>query len=436
MAALPNVKRKLQFKPLYPDVLGAVTKGTRITMEQLQFAFGISPRQAFINQSFEAVVVLQNMVDQPTSVKVAMQLPTKDRKGNAAVIDTPKPQITLTLQPGEVGILRMPLIAHPPTQPGKEYPVRVAVRYRTGERAVFVRPPNGGAPPSVLDVSPFKLQVLRDIEFRATLWNESAEIVTSTFDLAPHLIPKAPELPQPRYESLWTREKMPKEIELAQSRLADARKLANFADYGSAYPMLRTAVEERFAARDLPLHPAEASAIAKIMTYVIDDAPNLEQSIAIEQTRWFLGLCQVLASDPNLVHAERAEIFANYLFSEVLYEAILLGFDVIEQQVSENLGTPEERIQYANRVIAWMAGRGTADLNYIYLPLIMAGLLVARIVQHTRLENPWEIVDGLREAVRGRVRLADGETVVVFEMLNELLKKAEITFRNQRIDRG
>jgi translation initiation factor IF-1 len=38
--------------------------------------------------------------------------------------------------------------------------------------------------------------------------------------------------------------------------------------------------------------------------------------------------------------------------------------------------------------------------------------------------------------VRGRVRLADGETVVVFEMLNELLKKAEITFRNQRIDRG
>jgi hypothetical protein len=430
------LERKSTFRLLYPDVLGAITGGVRIPMDHLQIALGIFPRQAFINQPFEAVILLQSMVNQPLQVKVALRLPTSDRKGAPAVIDTHKPQIALTMQPGEVGVLRMPIIAKPPTQPGKEFPVRVAVRYRAPEAVEFIRPPAGGAPPSVLEVSPFKLQALRDVEFKAHTWNESAEIITSYFDLAPHRLPQVSEMPKSRYEVLWMGEYMPQEAVLAKSQINLARQLSNSSIYSSSYNAFLHAVNERFAERDMPLHPGEAMAIAKMMAYTLDEAPKLEQVVDVETTRWFLSLCQLMAAHPELAEQDRNELFAKYLFNDVLYEAVLMGFHVIEHKVTEDLGDLDERKLYANRVLAWLAGRGIPDLNYVYLPLVLGGLSISRLVRSLIGENPWDIVDALSEALQGRIRLADGETIIVFDMLNTMINQASLALRSQRIVRG
>lgn len=430
------LERKRTFRLFYPDVLGALTGGTRIPLEHMQVALGIFPRQAFINQPFEAVIVLQSLVNQPLQVKVATRLPTTDRRDAPAVIDTPKPQITLTMQPGEVGVLRMPIIAKPPTQPGKEFPVRVAVRYRVPDGSEFIRPPAGGAPPSVMEISPFKLQVLRDVEFNAHTWNESADIITSYFDLAPHRLSQVSEMPKSRYEILWSQEYMPQEVVLAQSQLNPARQLANSVSYSSSYSAFLEVIEARFEARGLRLYPGEAMAIAKMMAYTLDEAPKLESNVEIEETRWFLTLCQLLSAQPELVDADRNELFAKYLFNDVLYEAILMGFHVIQHKVNEDLGSEAERVQYANRVLAWMSGRGAADLNYIYLPLVLGGLSISRLVRSNIGENPWDIVDTLSEAMQGRIQMADDETVIVFDMLNTLLNQASVGLRSQRIVRG
>lgn len=424
-----------EFKPFYPDVLGAVTGGKRITLEKLQFALGVFPRQVFVNQPFEALIVLQSMVNTEMQVKVAVRLPDSDKRGNPAVIDTPNAQISIKLSPGEVGILRVPIIARPPTNPGKDFPLRLAVRYRTEETSSFVRPPGGGAPPSVLSISPFKLQVLRDIEFSGHTWNESAEIVTAYFDIAPKRISGLPQMPRTRYEELWSHEQMSKEIVLAKARLEDARLLAQSSRYSGSYPALLDAVEERFAERGMPLHPGEIMAVAKMMAYTLDEAPSLEQ-IDVEQTRWFLALCQVLAHNPELIDTQdRNELIAHYVFNELLYEAILMGFRVIEHKISENLGSQQERIAYANRILNWWAGRGDADLSYIYLPLVLGGLTINRLVRHMSGENPWEIVDNLREAMAGRVRLADGDNIIIFDMLEEQLDEHARHLRAQRIER-
>ena len=78
------------FEPMYPDVLGAITGGTRISMDQLQCALGIFPQRTYINQPVEVILILQNMVDQSMQVKVGLQLPTQDKKGLPVVIDTPR----------------------------------------------------------------------------------------------------------------------------------------------------------------------------------------------------------------------------------------------------------------------------------------------------------------------------------------------------------
>lgn len=424
-----------QFRPFYPDVLGAVTGGTRIALDKLQFALGIFPQQVYINQPFEALLILQSMVDAEMQVKVGIRLPTTDKRGGVAVIETPTPQITLKLGPGEVGILRAPIVGRPPTQPGKDFPLRLAVRYRVPENSHPVRPPAGGAPPSVLTISPFKLQVLRDVDFSGQVWNESSESISTTFELAPNRLPQAAPVPKMRYEALWTRDYMADETRLAMARIEDARQLAQSSLYSGTYEAFKVRVEERFAARGMPLHPGEVMGIAKIMAYVIDEAPLLEQ-IEPEETRWFMALCQVLAHDPDLIeNMDRNDIIAQYVFDEVLYDAIFMGFHVLQTKVNENLGSKQERIEYANRLLSWWNGRSEPDLSYIYLPLVLAGVGVHRLVRHASRENPWELIDNLEEAMHGRIRLADTERVVVFDMLESLLDQTARGLRAQRIDR-
>lgn len=429
-----NLQQPIRFEPMYPDVLGAITGGTRINMDQLQVALGIFPQRTYLNQPVEIVLILQNMVDQNMQVKVAVQLPTEDRRGNPVVIDTPRKMLSIGIRPGEVGVLRTPLVPRPPTTPGTQFPVRVAVRYRTAKPGRAVRPPAGGAPPSILGVSSFKLQVLRDVAFSAQMWKNSPDILTTYFDIAPKVMPDLnPEL-RPRYESLWTHEEMAEERELVLAKVDDARRVSNGLTRGAVYQPLLNAVDERFAGRDLPLHPGEVKAIAKMITYTLDEGLNLEPGYTIEGSRWFQTLCQVLAHDESVEDWDRGTLAVRYLFEAALYDAILLAFSVIEPKVDEDLGDKAERTSYANRILAWYAGQGPADLSYAYLPLVLGGISISEYVK-VQQENPWIMLEELREAQRGRSRLFTGEAVAIFKLTDQLLTKAEESLRRSRVPR-
>ncbi len=423
-----------RIEPLYPDVLGSITKGVRISMDKLQVAQGIFPKSTYINQPVELILILQNMVDQNMQIKIGLQFAAEDRKGHPVVIDADRKLITLGLRPGEVGALRMPIVPLPPTQPGSNFPVRVAVRYRTPAEGRAVRPPSGGAPPTVLSISSFKLQALRDVEFAAHTWNQSAEIITSYFDVFPKRTqPTSIDL-KPRYESLWTMEEMVEERALVQSRVQDANRIASGLTRVHIYRPLLEAVDERFAQHGMPLHPGEVKAIAKMMTYTLDEGLDLEPGFSMEDSRWFQTLCQVLAHDPELAHASPGEIAARYLFDAALYDAILLGFSVIDPKVKEDLGDQNERTNFANRMLAWFGGQGEPDLSYVYLPLVMGGVVINNIVT-LRNDNPWIMIDELQEATRGRVRLATGEAVTIFKIMDKLLSSAEDELRRSRVSR-
>ena len=423
-----------RLEPLYPDVLGSITGGTRIAMDKLQCALGIFPQLTYINQPVEAILILQNMVDQPMQIKVGLQLPSQDKKGNPVVIDTAKKTIAFNMRPGEVGVLHIPIIPVPPTQPGSGFPVRVAVRYRTPNEGQAVRPPAGGAPPSVLTISSYKLQALREVAFSAHTWNQSAEIITSYFDVAPKRIPPMGQDLQPRYESLWTMQEMVEERELALAKVEDARRVASGLTRMTVYQPLMAAVEEHFAERGMPLHPGETRAIAKMMTYTLDEGLELEPGFSTEDSRWFQTLCQVLAHNPDIEYLDKGELVNRYLFEATLYDAILLGFSTIDPKVKEDLGDLTERLNYANRVLAWFAGQGDADPSYIYLPLAMGGVVVNMLVA-SKDENPWLVVDQLTEANRGRARLASGEMATIFKVMDSLLNQAEDALRRARVNR-
>ncbi len=426
----------MAFGVVYPDVLGAITGGGRIVSENLQYAVGLSPTQAFVNQPLEVIIPLQNMVDKPLQVKVSLRMPSRDKKGNPVVMEAGKSSVTITMSPGEVGLLRMPFTVNPPTSSNKGYPVQVSVRHKSDNTALKVRPPDGGPPPSVLSISPFRLQVMKDIDFVTKIMG-SQESVTVSFDLAAKRLPP-PDLStlQPKYETLWASEQMKEEEKLARARINEARQIALGLGNPTSYWALLEQVDERFAARDMPLHPGEAAAIAKMMAYTVDEAPELETQISVESTRWFRTLCQVLAHNEDIHDLPRGELLAHHVFDAILFDTIGMGFHVLQPKVKEKLGSAEERLNYANRMMTWFAGYGDPDLTYIYLPLVLGGIVISRLVTLDVRLNPWILVDDLTEAMHGRQSLmGDDDDSIIFTMLNELLEEQHRVIRSQRIER-
>jgi hypothetical protein len=275
--------------------------------------------------------------------------------------------------------------------------------------------------------------VLRDVEFAAQPWKNSVEQLTTFFDIAPKRVPLAPRDLKLRYETLWTHEEMKKERPLVRAQIEAARRVAAGMTRTSVYRPILNAITERFAEREMPLHPGEAQAIAKMMTYTLDEGMELEWGQdTVEQSRWFQSLCQVLAHDESVEEWDRGEIAVAYLLEAVLYDAILLGFTVIEPKIREDLGDLDERINYANRLLTWFASHGEPDLSYVYLPLVMGGVVVNQFIT-LRDENPWVMLEELREAYAGRIRLVTDTTQSLFDMLEDLLADAEETLRRMRI---
>jgi hypothetical protein len=286
----------------------------------------------------------------------------------------------------------------------------------------------------MLSVSPFKLQVLREVAFSAQAWNQSNEIVTAYFDVAPRVMPDRGTALKPTYETLWTHEAMTDELQSVEARVEDAQRVAVGLTRTAVYPALLEAVDERFASRGLPLHPGEAMAIAKMMTYTLDEGLAQEPGFSEQESRWFRTLCQVLAHDETVEDWDRGALAVRYLFEAVLYDAVLLGFAVIQPRLKDDLGSQAERIEYANRLLAWYAGQAPPDWSYVYLPLAMGGVVINELAT-LKTDNPWLMIYALREAQKGRARLFTGESVAIFDHMSRLLDKAEDSLKRSRVPR-
>lgn len=424
--------KSLHFEPLYPDVLGAIAGNLRVTIEPIQVAVGIFPRRAYINQPVELVAIMQNMIDQPVEVKITLELPTKDPNGKAVAFSAPKKSVTLHMTPGEAGALRLPLVPILPSQPAEDIPITVSIKARAAKAGIPVRPPTRGAPPSVLAVSPFKLQVLSDIEFGD--YTAAGDSVTVHFEIAPKRLPTFTQALKPTYEALWTRQQLNEERQHLLAKIDDARMIAQTFQPKEVFIPLFHAVDELYAAHGLPLHPGESRAIAKLLTYTLGDQSEIDPNYRIEDQRWFQTLCQTLAHDPTIARNDPGTIVVMNLLDALMYDAILLGFALIRPRVRVNLGDRTERAHYANRVLKWLGGQAEPDLIYIYLPLVLGGVSVNHAVVIPK-DDPWMLIDDLREAYRGRVRLVSGDAAEIFDMLDKLIERGEEDLRRARIQR-
>ncbi len=415
-------------RPDYPDVLGTITGGPRLNVDAAQCAFAVYPRSTAIGQPFEALVLLQNACDKPIQVNVTLQLPRKDSAGNRVSLITPKDAILVNLQPAETGILHIPIVPHLPTQPGTDNLLGVKFEVRAPKDAKPVRSLQGGRAAAALNMSPVRLNILREVGFNAVM--REPGFLIAKFNIIPGQVEAAP-TPAPRYESLWTTTELGKEQAKYKAQAEQAQKIANTLTRTRVLRPLIETTQKRFAQTNLPLYPGECLFIAKLMTYVMEEGLELEAGFSLAEARWFNRLTAIVGDQALLNDDDQ---LVETLYPGVIHDAVRLGLNMVERSARQTFGTPQEHVAYADQVLSALEGGIPVDLEHVYLPLVLAGLMLNAQVKSSR-ENLWESLAQIREAWQARTAQITGESAVVAELFNRFITEAEQFLIKSRIPR-
>ncbi len=348
---------------MYPDVLGTIT-ASRLRGNALHYAVGVSPPVTRLNQTFKVIVVLQSLVDQNMLLRVNVRPPHTALTDHPVRVQLEKPQVSLGLRPGEVGVLSVPLMPISPTPPAQNYPVQVALRYRLQDEATAkpIRPHYGGVLPTALNISPYKQTQLRDqVHYEALTWNHSLETITLHFSVLKEAMPAIGQPPAPVYETLWSGDEMSEERALAHQAIPHATAIHATADLQAIYPILCEQLPELMQLRGVALHPGEVQLIACLMTACL--------SVPAQQAhdmRWFATLAQMIAHNSAQQTQPLAQLIANPLLEALLSDAVERAHHTLTAHDIPSTG--------GSRLLAPPAS-DPLTLTDLYSPLVLGAIL-------------------------------------------------------------
>ena len=414
----------------YPDILGMLSDERLTIGEVLQCVLGVFPPTTALEKPIEVLLLLQNLTNQPLPLRLTIRTPTHDSHGNLVNFFTPKPRLAMSLAAGECGLLHIPITPQLPTQPGTGYPVRVQIDVQPPDAFLRVRSLEGGEEPNLLAISPFRIAVLREIAFSAQ--SPAEHQLEVTFEVLPGRFPPHDEVTPPRYEALWTMREMEAGEEQAKASAGEALSFAKTLSTNTLYPVLLERTRIAFGDAGMPLHPGEMIFISKILTYVMEEGLELEQGFSLAESHWFKRLCRLMADDSSVIN--NLDHLIRLVYTAAVQDAAALGFTMVSFDTGADFGDELERMDYASRLVAALEGRAPLSLEHIYVPLVMAGVLV-----HARVtipdENLWDSLDDIVEARDGRISLAGAAFAEVFTILNTLIERAERLLTETRVPR-
>lgn len=407
-----------------PDVVSAITPHKAIINGHLHTAVGAFPPQSALGQPFQVIILLQNATDRPIDTFIQLGVARKDKAGNRLSFFIPKIKTQLLLEPVEVSVLYLPVIAQPPTPVGQTYPILINIETSTAPDAKVLRPPTNGRPPTILSVSPFKLDVLREVKF-STRERKPKQLICN-IELIPGAVPVAQSTAQPKVESLWTVHELREEKQAAESIKPEARAYANTLSPANTLDPLTEMVEKKFANANMPLHPGESLMIAKLLGYVLDNGMSLEEGFSLEKSFWFRRLCNLMVKDRDITDSMYTVI--EQAFDAIILDATLLGLAILNRNLGLDVGDTTERNAYADEIRQAIGGKIEMNLSYVYLPLVMGGITLNHFVKlmgdslSYNLDQMQEALDG-RKSLTGTADLSGGYNEI-FQLTQKLITRA------------
>ncbi|NJL94713.1 MAG: hypothetical protein HC915_13850 [Anaerolineae bacterium] len=166
---------------------------------------------------------------------------------------------------------------------------------------------------------------------------------------------------------------------------------------------------------------AEALYITKILVHVLCDVPIMPRTDANptpHRPRWYTEAARLLFLDER-VKDHPARVISEKLYPHLMEDAIQHGFQMVVTVLNEDLGSPQERVSYAQDVVSALRTGGPLNFGQVYLPLIVAGIIANTRVVMPR-ENVRESLFALGKAKDHRRAEQNEDNAFIFKMIEEL----------------
>lgn len=402
----------------YPDIMGDyIDARQRFDAGGLHYICSVEPDTVAPGGLTELLFLMQSAVDVPLELVLRVELPTRTGPlGRPIDFRTAQPELRVNIAAGEVGLLHFPLTCGPDTST-RRYDIRATLKTIPSGPGQAVRAPSShGRLGKSLIRDPVGLGIAPIIGVGYVAKPETRQ----TFPLEVIGEPETEEVDlSPSFDTLWTPEEL-QDQHTAQREVSDRRThILSKLQADALYAALWQESQLLFKDAGLPLRVGEAIFLARILVYTATTFLN--------KGDWYDALLV-----PMWMAAKRNDLptgDALWVLTQVGYEHLLrlstaTSFGLIDRALGREAWSNEEQRGVIDLLTNTVCkGQGTLPPEFLYLPLILGGLAIARELKMPE-EDLHHSVQLLAQAHRDRAALFEGELALVNDLFEQLTLEA------------
>ena len=355
----------------YPDVLGDLVEAReRFDVSSVQYVLALNPSTIAPGETARLRVWLQSSWNVPVQVRMRVRLPAQP----SPTFNIIQEQTDIPLEPAEVGEVTLPIACTADTEPG-DFALTVSLGVKPETRGQFIR-------------SKEHTGLLDDIPLRFTTGMSLASSVGIGYvaRTQPETIlkvrvqgPPQPGLSPdmiPTFLSHWTVDELSL-LGKARQHVND-RRLYMLPEITLQTLYLNFLEESQARLKDaaLPLNMGESLFLAKILTHTVQRFMHrTDHQDAILIPAYMLAFQHHLQTDDPVLLIVRAD------YARITRLAISLTFGLLRQRTGSVPWSLEEQLAVTDLVASRVEHGGALPVEFLYLPLLLGGLLVASEVQ-------------------------------------------------------
>jgi hypothetical protein len=355
----------------YPDVLGDLVESRqRFEVNGVHYVMALDPPTIAPGETTRLRTWLQSCWDVPVQFSVSIHLPTHPTPALSII----QKQTDVPLQAAEVGELAVPIACGAEALPG-DYVVSVLVQAKFERRGLYIRSQKtkGQLGETLLSFTTRTgLAPVMGLGFMARTQAEQ--------EFSLHVQGPAQPLPQPdltpTFLSHWTVDDLPIQGKTRQYVNDQRLYLLPQLTRQALYVAFLEESQARFRDAGLPLHIGEVLFLAKILTYTAEyflRNPDRQDAVLIP--------AYVLAYRHDLPMNNPVFLITRADYGRLARLAISLSFGLLRQRLKHDPWTMEEQMAVADLVTDRVERGGLLPAEFLYLPLLLGGLMVAGEVQ-------------------------------------------------------
>ncbi len=398
----------------YPDVLGDLVEAQqRFEVNGVHYVMALEPAEIAPGETTTLRIWLQSCRDVPGQVIVTLHLPVQP----TPVLSVLQKRTEVPLEPAEVGEVLIPITCAV-NAPSQVYKVTVTLGVEFETRGLYVRSQKmerQSKEPLLSFTTGTALATTMGLGFVA--YTQPEQTLTLRVEGAarggrePEPVDRTP-----AFLSHWTVDDLPLQGKARQHVNDQRLYLLPQLTREALFKTFLEESQERLRRAALAPEIGEAIHLAKILTYTVEyflKHPDRQDALLIP--------AYMLAYRYDLPTSDPVFLVAQVDYARLARLAISMSFGLLRRRLKREVWTLEEQIAVADLVTDRVERRGALPVEFLYLPLLLGGLMVAREVTLPG-EKPAQSLALLAKAKQKRSSdLAENpELVALFDRLLEM----------------